>query len=221
MGLAGQSQCEPAVLSVQCARHKAVALLAWSSCRTRDTGTMGPQECRRMRVTVDPVALLKREHGMILDQLAMIESAMSLRPVGRGEAKRTDRDTLRELLRFFTGPVEVHFKREEMLVGDLQRVLGRKQEGQERFQSFLDEHRTLKADAAAVMRKLGKKRNGGQDAAAVKTPGGLRTLNAEIRSLIHRYRGHITCEERLLFVLAERRLTVEQKRRISRGMLQV
>jgi hemerythrin-like domain-containing protein len=174
-----------------------------------------------MRVTVDPVALLKREHGMILDQLAMIESAMSLRPVGRGEAKRTDRDTLRELLRFFTGPVEVHFKREEMLVGDLQRVLGRKQEGQEQFQSFLDEHRTLKADAAAVMRKLGKKRNGGQDAAAVKTPGGLRTLNAEIRSLIHRYRGHITCEERLLFVLAERRLTVEQKRRISRGMLQV
>lgn len=182
---------------------------------------MVPQECRRMSVTVDPVALLKREHGMILDQLAMIESAMSLRPDGRGEAKRTDRDTLRELLQFFTGPVDVHFKREEMLVGDLQRVLGRKQEGQEQFRSFLDEHRMLKAGAAAAMRKLGKKRTGGQDAAAAKTPGGLRTLNAELRALIRRYRGHIACEERLLFVLAERRLTAGQKRRISRCMLQV
>lgn len=172
-------------------------------------------------MTVDPVALLKREHGMILDKLAMIESAMSLRSVGRGEAKGADRDTLRELLRFFTGPVEVHFKREEVLVGDLQRILGRKQEKQEQFQSFLDEHRTLKADATAVMRKLGRKRADGQDSAASKNLAGLRTLNAELRALIRRYRGHISCEERMLFVLAEMRLTAEQKRRISRRMLQV
>lgn len=158
---------------------------------------------------------------MILDQLAMIESAMSLRPVGRGEAKRTDRDTLRELLRFFTGPVEVHFKREEMLVGDLQRVLGRKQEGQEQFQSFLDEHRALKAAAAAVMRQLASKRTDAQDAAASKAFGGLRTLTGELHALIRRYRGQIACEERLLFALAEMRLTAERRRRISRRMLQV
>lgn len=157
---------------------------------------------------------------MILNQLAMIEMAISPRSVRRGAAKETDRTTLRELLQFFTGPVEVHFKREEVLVGDLQRSLGRKREGHEQFQSFLDEHRTLKADAAAVMRKLGRKRAAGQDA-AVKTLAGLRTLNAEIRALIRRYRGHIASEERLLFVLAEMRLTVEQKRRISRCMLQV
>lgn len=158
---------------------------------------------------------------MILDQLTMIEAAMSPRSVGRGKTKGTDRATLRELLQFFTGPVEVHFKREEVLVGDLQRILGRKQEGHEQFQSFLDEHLTLKADAAAVMRKLGRKRADGQGSAAVKTLGGLRTLNAEIRALIRCYRGHIASEERLLFVLAEMRLTAEQKRRISRCMLQV
>ena len=138
---------------------------------------MVPQASRRTSLTIDPVALLKREHGLILDQLAMIEAAMGSRAVGRGTAKETDRTTLRELFQFFTGPVEVHFKREEVLVGDLQRVLGRKQEGQKQFQSFLDEHRTLKADAAAVMRKLGRKRTAGQDA-AVKTLAGLRTPNA-------------------------------------------
>lgn len=158
---------------------------------------------------------------MILDRLAMIETAMSPRAVGRSPAKGTDRATLRELLQFFTGPVDVHFAREEVLVGNLQRVLGRKQEGQEQFQSFLDEHRTLKADAAAVMKKLGRKRADGPDSAAVKTLGGLRTVNAEIHALIRRYREHIACEERVLFVLAEMRLTAEQKRRISRCMLQV
>lgn len=182
---------------------------------------MVSQECRRTSITVDPVALLKREHGMILDRLAMIETAMSPRSVGSGEAKGTDRGTLRELLQFFTDPVEVHFKREEVLVGDLQRILGRKQEAQEQFQSFLDEHRRLKTDATAVMRKLRRKRAAGRDSAAVRNLGGLRTLNAELRALIRRYREHISCEERMLFVLAEMRLTAEQKRRISRRMLQV
>lgn len=182
---------------------------------------MVPQGCKPASITIDPVALLKREHEMILDQLAMIETAMSPRSVGSGEAKGTDRGTLRELLQFFTGPVEVHFKREEVLVVDLQRILGRKQEEQEQFQSFLDEHRTLKTDATAVMRKLRRKRAAGRNSAAVKNLGGLRTLNAELRALIRRYREHISCEERMLFVLAEMRLTAGQKRQISRRMLQV
>lgn len=182
---------------------------------------MVPQECRRTSITVDPVALLKREHGMILDQLAMIETAISPRSVGSGVAKGTDRDTLRELLQFFTGRVVVHFKREEVLVANLQRILGRKQEGHEQFQSFLDEHRMLKADATAVMRRLRGKRADARDSAVPGNLGGLRTLNSALRALIRRYRGHISCEERMLFVLAEMRLTAEQKRRISRCMLQV
>lgn len=182
---------------------------------------MVPKGCKQGGITVDPVALLKREHSMILDQLAMIETAMNPRSVWSGVAKGTDRGTLRELLQFFTGPVEVHFRREEVLVADLQRILGRKQEDQEQFKSFLDEHRMLKADAASAMRKLTRKRADGRDSAALNSLGGLRTLNAELRGLISRYRGHISCEERMLFVLAEMRLTAEQKRRISRRMLQV
>ena len=182
---------------------------------------MVPQERRRTSIAVDPVALLEREHEMILDQLAMIETAMTPRSVGSGVTKGTDRGTLRELLQFFTGPVEVHFRREEVLIGDLQRILGRKQEGQEQFQSFLYEHRTLKVDPTAVMRNLGRKWADGQDFSASKTIIRLWTLNAELRALIRRYRGHISCEERMLFVLAEMRLTAEQKRRISRRMLQV
>ena len=158
---------------------------------------------------------------MILDRLAMVETAMSPRSSGSGTVKGTNRETLRELLEFFTGPVDVHFKREAMLMGDLRRILGRKQEEQEQFQSFLDEHRALKAAAAAVMRQLASKRTDAQDAAASKAFGGLRTLTGELHALIRRYRGQIACEERLLFALAEMRLTAERRRRISRRMLQV
>jgi hemerythrin-like domain-containing protein len=182
---------------------------------------MVSRECRRTSIAVDPVALLKREHGMILDRLAMIETAIRPHSAGSGEVKGTDRDTLRELLQFFTGPVDVHFKREEVLVGDLQRIHGRTQDVHEQFQSFLDEHRMLKADAAAVMRTLRIQRGDGRAFSAVRPLGGLRTLNAALRALIRRYRKHISCEERMLFVLAEMRLTAEQKRRISRRMLQV
>jgi hypothetical protein len=61
---------------------------------------------------------------MILDQLAMIETAMSPRAAGSGAAKGV------------TSHVGVHFRREEVLIATLQRILGRKQERQEQFQSF-------------------------------------------------------------------------------------
>ena len=180
---------------------------------------MVSQGSRPTRIAVDPVALLKREHQVILERLAMVETAMSSCTVGSGAVKRTNRDTLRELLQFFTGPVGVHFTREAMLVGGLRLVLGRKQEEQEQFQSFLDEHRALKADATAVLKQLAGK--DGHDAAASTGGGGLRSLTEELYALIRRYQELIACEERLLFALAEMRLTAEQRRRISRRMLQV
>ncbi len=79
----------------------------------------------------------------------------------------------------------------------------------------------LKADATAVMRRLRGKRADGRDSAVAGNHGEPGTLNSALRALIRRYRGHISCEERMLFVLAEMRLTAEQKRRISRRMLQV
>ena len=45
---------------------------------------MVPQGRRQTGLTVDPVALLKREHEMILDQLAMIETTRSPRFAGSG-----------------------------------------------------------------------------------------------------------------------------------------
>ncbi len=182
---------------------------------------MVSQGSRRTELAVDPLALLKREHQMILDQLDMVEAAMSPRSLGGGAVKRTNRDTLRELLEFFTGPVDVHFKREAMLVGEVRRVLERKEEEPESFQSFLDEHRALTADATAVMRLLAGKRTGAHGAAAMRTVGGRLTVSGKLRALIRRYREQIACEERLLFPLAEMRLTAEQRRRISRRMLQV
>ncbi len=73
----------------------------------------------RTRIVVDPVALLKREHRMILDRLMMVETAMSSCSVGNDSATQTNRETLHELLEFFTGPVDVHFTREAMLAGSL------------------------------------------------------------------------------------------------------
>ncbi len=40
---------------------------------------MVSQGSRRTSLNVDPLALLKREHRMILDRLAMVETAMSPR----------------------------------------------------------------------------------------------------------------------------------------------
>lgn len=182
---------------------------------------MVPQGSRRTSLLVDPLALLKREHHMILERLAMIETAMSPCCSGSGAVKQTNRDTLRDLLEFFTGPVDVHFKREEMLVDNLRRTLGRNREEKEQFQSFVEEHRALKADATAVMQQLARKRSDGQDGVEPKACGGLRALTDELHRLIRRYREQIACEERLLFALAEMRLTADQRRRISQRMLQV
>ena len=56
----------------------------------------------------DAVALLKREHEMIPDQPAMIETAMSHRSAGSGVAKGG------------TSRVGVHFRREEVLIAAFQ-----------------------------------------------------------------------------------------------------
>ncbi|MBM4121233.1 MAG: hemerythrin domain-containing protein [Nitrospira sp.] len=164
----------------------------------------------------DPILLLKREHEMILDRLRMIETAIAPRaggPLLRGMQRvrrattEPDRPTLRELLRFFTESTEVHFKREAVLITALNRALGRTQKDRNRFENLLCEHRTLKTDAAGIAKTLGKS-----------------TADADplrIRSFIELFRAHLSCEERILFVLAGTRLTAEQRLRMSRRMLQV
>jgi hemerythrin-like domain-containing protein len=159
---------------------------------------------------------------MILEQLAMIETTIGPQSGRRGVLTKTNRNTLRELLRFFTRRISIHFKREAMLITALTRILGRKPEERNQFQSLLDEHRMLKADASAVMKKLNaQEKEAGGYSLLPERNNGFRTLVAELRTFVRRYRGHISCEERILFVLADMRLTAEQKQRISHRMLQV
>lgn len=159
---------------------------------------------------------------MILEQLAMIETTIGTRSLRRGVLTKANRNTLRELLRFFTRRVSVHFKRETLLISALSRVLNGKRDERGQFQSLLDEHRMLKADASAVMKKLGaqKGENGSRSLLPERTDGH-RTPAAALRTFIRRYRGHLSCEERILFVLADMRLTAAQKQRLSHRMLQV
>lgn len=185
------------------------------------TGTMLPRGCARTSPPVDPVALLKREHKGIRDQLGMIEAVIGLRrertrAAGsrtRSEADEADLDTLRELFRFFTGPVGVHFAREKVLIAALNRTLARGREERKQLEKILLEHRALKADAAGILKQLSRKIASGATGDAIDRSG--------IRSFSQHYRGLISCEERILYVLAELRLSAEEKQRVSSRMLQV
>ena len=184
---------------------------------------MGSRAQRRGKFSVDPVALLQREHEMIREQLAMIETTIGTRSVRRGVLTKTNRNTLRELLRFFTRRVSIHFKRESMLIAALRRVLDWRHDERNQFQSLLDEHRMLKADASTLMKKLTAKEKDADGGLSLlpEQNNGFRTLAAELRTFVRRYRGHLSCEERILFVLADMRLPATQKQRVSHRMLQV
>lgn len=169
-------------------------------------------------MAIDPVALLKREHEMILDQLRMIETIIGPRGAASRGARadtlpKPDRDTLRQLFRFFTNRVGVHFKREAVLIAALSGALRRKREERKQFDGLAEEHRALRSDAAGIAKKLNGK------AASASSADGADPFG--IRSFVRQYRGHLSCEERILFVLAEMRLTAEQKQRVSHRMLQM
>lgn len=180
----------------------------------------GASKRRQTDRRIDPFALLKREHEVIQEQLRMIESIIDSHGSGprvtrtrNGVMTEPDRHTLREILRFFTGQVGVHFKREAVLVSVLNHVPGRKRDEYERFKSLLIEHRALKADAAGIAKALTRENVYRSDPAAADPFG--------LRAFIRHFRGHLSYEERIFFVLAERRLTVEQKQQVSYHMLQV
>jgi hemerythrin-like domain-containing protein len=164
------------------------------------------------RMVVDPMVLLKREHEVILDRLHMIEATLDTNGDKSPAPVEPDRRTLRELFRFFTSRVEIHFKREAVLIAALSSNQGGKRDQGERFHTLMDEHRAMKADAARIAKQLSGKAAGAWSAGA--DPFG-------IRSFVRQYRGHISCEERILFVLADMRLTAAQKLQVSRRMLQV
>jgi hypothetical protein len=152
---------------------------------------------------------------MILNHLGMIEAVLgagSGRPhtLPARSLDRPERGTLRELFRFFTSRVGVHFKREAVLIRAVGRTLGRGREAHDQFDHLLAEHRVLKADASRILMKL--------------KAGGVSRPSADpygIRAFVTHYRGHLACEERILYVLAGTRLSVEHKHRVACRMLQV
>ncbi len=161
----------------------------------------------------DPIRLLKQEHKMIMDHLRMIEATIAPRTARSRPPAKPDRRTLCELLRFFTDRVGVHFSREAVLITALSRSPGRGEKERKWFESLLREHCELKADATGITKALNGKTSGASNSRGTDPFG--------IRPFIRHYRAHLSREERILFVLAEMRLTAEQRLRISRRMLQV
>nr|MBI3613298.1 hemerythrin domain-containing protein [Nitrospirota bacterium] len=141
------------------------------------------------------------------DHLHMIETTIAPRAARSRVLAEPDRRTLRELFRFFTDRVEVHFSREAVLMAALGRSFGQGQTARKRFEGLRREHRRLRTDAAGIMKALNGKSSGADP--------------LHIRSFIQQYRTHLSYEERILFVLAELRLTAEQRLRISHRMLEV
>lgn len=183
----------------------------------------GSQPVQRVDLAVDPVALLHREHDMILHQLALIEAMIDQKTMRCRRLTATSRSTLLELLKFFVHRVGVHFKREAIVIAALGKSSDRKRHAPNQFQSLLDEHRMLKADALAIRKLLGTQgtvRVGGP-LSVTKPKAEGRSLAAELAAFVRRYRSHLSCEERIVFVLANMRLTSEQKRRIGDRMLQI
>ena len=167
---------------------------------------------------MDPVALLEREHKGIRDQLGMIEAVIGpqrgrTREASSHTQSEADLDTLRELFRFFTGPVGVHFAREKVLIAALNRTLTRRRKERKQLNNILLEHRVLKTDARGILKRLTRKTAG---------PAGENGTDLfGISSFVQRYRELIAFEEHILYVLAEMRLTADQKLRLGQRMLQV
>lgn len=147
----------------------------------------------------------------------MIEAVIEPRRAGpramRRELAKPDLVTLRDLFRFFTGKVNVHFRREEVLITTLGRLLGRKREEREWLEGLLSEHRAMKVVAAAIVKKLK-----GKAATAVAERG---SDPFGIKAFVQHYCKHLSCEESVLFEMAEMRLTGEQKLYVGRRMLQM
>lgn len=157
---------------------------------------------------MDPVALLTREHRVILEQLQLIEVTLAS-PTSGPRGGLADRCTLRELFRFFTTRVGIHFEREMVLIASLAAALGGKRGRSPAFDSVTQEHAALVADAKRLTGRL--------DAGNANGRLDVRGIQAFVR----RYRLHLDWEERILFVLARARLTAEEKTRVGSRMLEV
>ncbi len=105
----------------------------------------------------------------------------------------------------------VHFRREAILLRSLAPKLGNRRQS---LESLSIEHRSLKQQAAQLLKQGGRPRSESD-----------RVANARVGSLVleftQRFRAHIQHEERVIHVLARTRLATQQRRRIAAQMLAV
>lgn len=136
---------------------------------------------------------------MLLGQLHLLERDP---PMYAGSSK-----VLRALVR----DCAVHFRREAILLRSLAPKLGN---GRQSLESLSVEHRSLKQQAARLL-----KQGGGPRSESDRGP------NARGGSLVleftKRFKAHIQHEEKVIYVLARTRLNVEQRKRIATKMLAV
>lgn len=174
-----------------------------------------------------PIALLHREHEIILMRLALLEQAVRLlrgsRVLASHYGYREARESLQEQVKFFARAVRVHFKREAILFAALARTLASKGDKLEGLDS---EHSTLTTLAArmreALTRGQGRQSDAPSDPQEVQIPRlDSQKLRAASQDYIALFRDHIAFEEKLLLPLAEKRLNDAQKRKIWNRMMDV
>jgi hemerythrin-like domain-containing protein len=174
-----------------------------------------------------PIALLHREHEVILMRLALLENAVRLlrgsKPIASHYGYREAREGLKEQVKFFTKAVRVHFKREAILFAVLAHTLASKGDALEGLDS---EHSALTTQAARLREVLirGEVRPSDipSDMKEAQIPRlDSQKLQAASKDYIALFRDHIAFEEKLLLPLAEKRLNEAQKRRIWHRMMDV
>lgn len=170
---------------------------------------------------IDPIALLQREHRVIQERLRAIESLINPTRAGLGELTECQRRMLHELFRFFTGSVRVHFRREAVLISVLERtsMYGPQERGP--FDWLVREHHALEADGLRIAKRLNRRTFRASGVTLCRQHKKSGTFRLDLQAFVRRYREHMAWEERILFVLARMRLTVEQKQGTSQRMLEL
>ena len=150
----------------------------------------------RQMNTEDPVTLLQHDHTAILAQLRILD---------RVESKQQGITTvLKTLLRDCT----VHFNREAILFHALDEKLNT---GGRSFHPLIQDHRDLKKHVTSLIKQLTPIHG------ASKLPTATRH---DLRELTKDFRAHIHHEEKVVFLLAETRLTKKTRLSVFRKMLE-
>lgn len=145
--------------------------------------------------TNDPVCLLKSEHVVLLGQLRLLE-----------RAEETGEETV-AVLRTLIRDSAVHFRREVLLFRALGPKLG---SGGRSLCPLTDEHRALRRNAERLLKDITLPRKNAD------TKGGARR---RLRQFTRQFRAHIQHEEKVVYLLAQTRLTEQHRSKVAKQML--